>query len=350
MQEPLDVALLGYGYAGRTFHAPLIASVPGLRLAAVGSGNPAKVRADLPEMDVGTVEEVLARPQVDVAVIATPNDTHVDFARRALEAGKHVVVDKPFTLTLAEARELARLAGRTGRQLSVFHNRRWDADFLTVRRLIAGGELGEIVHFEAHFDRYRPEVRQRWREAAVPGAGLWYDLGPHLVDQALRLFGPPLAVYGDLARQRAGAEAVDYAHVLLRYPRLRVILHAGLLVPGETPRFTLHGTLGSYVKYGLDTQEDALKQGEAPGGPGWGSDARDGALTTWRNGTPHVRAVATERGDYRAYYAALRDAVLGRGPNPVPVEEAVVVMAVLELASESAAAGRELPFGETERR
>jgi predicted dehydrogenase len=350
MQETLSVALLGYGYAGRTFHAPLIASVPGLRLTVVGSGNPAKVHVDLPEADVGTVEEVLARPGVDVVVIATPNDTHVDLARRALEAGKHVVVDKPFTLTLAEARELALLAGREERQLSVFHNRRWDADFLTVQRLIAGGELGEIVHFEAHFDRYRPEVRQRWRETAVPGGGLWYDLGPHLVDQALQLFGPPSAVYGDLTRQREGAQAIDYAHVLLHYPRLRVILHASMLVPGETPRFTLHGTLGSYVKYGLDSQEDALKRGQAPGGPGWGSDARDGVFTTWRNGAPHSRAVPTEVGDYRAYYAELRDAVLGRGPNPVPVEEAVAVMAVLELASASAAAGRELPFGEAERR
>ena len=209
MQETLSVALLGYGYAGRTFHAPLIVSVPGLRLTAVGSGNPAKVHVDLPEADVGTVEEVLARPGIDVVVIATPNDTHVDLARRALEAGKHVVVDKPFTLTLAEARELALLAGRTGRQLSVFHNRRWDADFLTVQRLIAGGELGEIVHFEAHFDRYRPEVRPRRRETSVPGGGLWYDLGPHLVDQALRLFGPPSAVYGDLTRQREGAQAID---------------------------------------------------------------------------------------------------------------------------------------------
>jgi predicted dehydrogenase len=170
------------------------------------------------------------------------------------------------------------------------------------------------------------------------------------VDQALRLFGPPSAVYADLALQREGAQAVDYAHVLLRYPRLRVILHAGMLVPGETPRFTLHGTLGSYVKYGLNTQEDALKRGEAPGGPGWGSDARDGALTTWRDGAPHVRAVPTELGDYRAYYAALRDAILGRGPNPVPVEEAVAVMAVLELARASATAKRELPFGETARR
>lgn len=349
MAEPLNLALLGYGYAGGTFHAPLIASVPGLRLAAVGSGDPAKVRAALPEVAVGPVEEMPTRPGIDVVVVATPNDTHFDLARRALEAGKHVVVDKPFTLTLAEAEELARIAVRAGRQLSVFHNRRWDADFLTVRRLIAGGELGEVVHFEAHFDRYRPQARRRWREAAVPGGGVWYDLGPHLIDQALRLFGPPLAVYGDLARQRAGGEAIDYAHVLLRYPRLRVILHASMLVPGDTPHFTLHGTLGSYVKHGLDTQEEALKRGEMPGGPEWGIDPQDGMLTTWRDGAPQVRPVPSEAGDYRAYYAGFRDAVLGRGPNPVPAEEAVMVMAVLELANESAAAGRELPFAGTAR-
>ena len=347
MTEPLHVALLGYGYAGKTFHAPLIASVPGLRLAAVGTGDPAKVRADLPDVATGTALEVLARPEVDVAVIATPNATHADLARRALDAGKHVVVDKPFTLTLAEARELTRRATRAGRQLSVFHNRRWDADFLTVRRLVAGGELGEVVHFEAHFDRYRPEVRRRWREAAVPGGGLWHDLGPHLIDQALQLFGPPLAVYGDLARQRAGAEAVDHAHVLLRYPRLRVILHAGMLVPGETPRFTLHGTLGSYVKHGLDTQEDALKRGERPGGPDWGADPRDGVLTMWRDGAPYIRTVPTEAGDHRAYYAGLRDAILGLGPSPVSAQQAALVMAVLERAGESAASGRELPFEET---
>jgi predicted dehydrogenase len=342
MAEPLNVVLLGYGYAGKTFHAPLIASVPGLRLAAVGTGDPAKVRADLPGVATGTALEALARPDADLVVIATPNDTHADLARRALDAGKHVVVDKPFTLTLAEAQALTGTAARAGRQLSVFHNRRWDADFLTVRRLVAGGELGEVVHFESHFDRYRPETRRRWREAAVPGGGLWYDLGPHLVDQALQLFGPPLAVYADLVLQRAGAEAVDYAHVL-RYPRLRVILHAGMLVPGETPRFTLHGTLGSYLKHGLDTQEDALKRGKRPGGPGWGVDPRDGVLTTWRDGVPWVRAAPTEAGDHRAYYAGLRDAVLGLGPSPVPVREAVLVMAVLELAVKSAAAGRELP-------
>ena len=241
----LNVALLGYGYAGKTFHAPLIAATPGLRLAAVASSDPAKVRADLPDATVlPDAAAVLAQADLDLVVIATPNDTHADLARRALEAGRHVVVDKPFTLTLAEARELADLAASAGRVLSVFHNRRWDADFLTLRRLVADGTLGEVLALESRFDRFRPEVRKRWREAAIPGGGLWYDLGPHLVDQALRLFGPPDAVYADLALQRPGAEAVDYCHVLLRYPRRRVVLHASMLVAGDSPRFAAHGLRG----------------------------------------------------------------------------------------------------------
>ena len=187
MKETLDVALIGYGYAGKTFHAPLIASVPGLRLAAVGSRDPAKVHADRPAVVVERdAADLLAMP-IDLVVIATPNDTHFDLARRALAAGKHVVVDKPFTVTLAEARELAALAKQRGRILSVFHNRRWDGDFLTVRRLIASGALGDVAYFESHFDRYRPRVRARWREQPGGGGGLWYDLGPHLVDQALQL-------------------------------------------------------------------------------------------------------------------------------------------------------------------
>ena len=342
----LNVALLGYGYAGKTFHAPLIAATPGLRLAAVASSDPAKVRADLPDATVlPDADAVLAQADLDLVVIATPNDTHADLARRALAAGRHVVVDKPFTLTLAEAQELAGLAASAGRVLSVFHNRRWDADFLTLRRLVADGTLGEVLALESRFDRFRPQVRKRWREAAIPGGGLWYDLGPHLVDQALRLFGPPDAVYADLALQRPGAEAVDYCHVLLRYPRRRVLLHASMLVAGDSPRFAAHGLRGSYLKHGLDPQEDALKRGDRPGGPGWGRDPRPGQLATAApDGTPTTAPVPGEPGDYPAYYAGVRDAILGRGPNPVPPEEAVEVMAVLELALESARQGRELAF------
>jgi len=344
INTPIVVAVVGYGYSGKTFHAPLVAAVPGLRLGAIVSRDPSKVRADWPDVLVtDAADDVFGVPDVDVVVIATPNTTHADLARRALLAGKHVVVDKPVTVTAAEAEELGKLALARNRVLSVFHNRRWDADFLTIRSLIGAGELGEVVHFESRFDRYQPKVRARWREQPGPGTGLWYDLGPHLVDQALQLFGRPGSVYADLARQRVGAEVVDYFHVLLHYERLRVILQGSLLVSGGSPRFAVHGSSASYVKRGSDPQEDALKRGERPGEPGWGHDVYDGELLRASPEGTTSALIATLPGDYRAYYAGLRDAILFGGPNPVPPEEAVASMRVLELACESAAAGRELP-------
>jgi predicted dehydrogenase len=341
MAEVLNVGLLGYGMAGQLFHAPIISAVPGLRLAWVGSTRPEKVQTDWPAVSVASVDEVLTRPDVDIVVIATPNDTHVDLARRALEAGKHVVVDKPFTNTLAEARAVAALAVKTGRRLSVYQSRRWDGDFQTVRRLIADGTLGRLVQFESHYDRYRPEVKQRWREEPGPGAGVWFDLGAHLVDQALQLFGVPEGIYADFAQQRDGAKVVDDFHVLLRYPRLRVILRGGVLVSEETPRFRVHGTSGSYLKFGLDTQEEALKRGERPGGADWGVDPREGTVVQWKDGRPESRTVPAMRGDYCGFYAGMRDAVLGRGPAPVTPEQAIAVMTALEVANESAATRRE---------
>ncbi len=318
----MRAALLGYGFAGKTIHAPLLRSVAGLDLVQVMSGNAARVHADLPGIAVtSSADEVFGNPAVDLVVIATPNVTHCDLARRALMAGKRVVVDKPFTVTSEEARELMALAEERGLFLSVFHSRRFDADYLTVRSLLERGELGELVHFESHYDRYRPVVQNRWREQAGPGSGIWYDLGSHLVDQVLHLFGPPESMYGDLAVQRDGGAAVDYFHVLLRYGKLRVILHGSNLVVAETPRFILHGTLGSFVKYGMDTQEPALRRGELPGSGDWGADPRHGTLTT----PAGSRLVETLRGDYRAYYEAVRD-----GCNPVPAAEAALVVEVLE--------------------
>lgn len=190
MSHTLNAALVGYGFAGKTFHAPFLSTTPGLSLSWVVSRDAAKVQADLPGCRVGSLEEVLSDETVDLVVIATPNDTHAPLARQALLAGKHVVIDKPFALDLTEAQALVELAEKQQRLLSIFHNRRWDGDFLTVRRLIAEGTLGQIAQFESHFDRYRPEVRQRWREAGGPGSGLWFDLGPHVLDQVLQLFRP----------------------------------------------------------------------------------------------------------------------------------------------------------------
>jgi predicted dehydrogenase len=339
----IRAALIGFGYAGRTFHAPLIAHSKGLQLAAIQSSRAAEASAMWPEARLYTAPEALLEAaDIDLVVIATPNDTHFPLARQALLAGKHVVVDKPFTTTLGEAHELGELAQQQGALLSVFHNRRWDADFLTLQALLAQGTLGRIVHFESHFDRYRPVVRQRWREAPGAGTGLWFDLGPHLVDQALQLFGLPQSVSADLAIQRDGALVDDYFHVQLRYADKRVILHGSTLMSGGTPRFTVHGALGSYTKSGLDTQEDTLKSGLLPGTENWGIDPLPGTLYTQTGECTNATPVANLPGDYRRYYEAITTAISTGSGNPVPADEAIAVMAIIGLAQESHTQGRVL--------
>ncbi|KAF1687368.1 oxidoreductase [Pseudoxanthomonas broegbernensis] len=346
MPAPLDVALLGYGLAGRVFHAPLIAATPGLRLHTVVSRDPAAVAADHPHARVvADPAQAFADPAIGLVVVATPNHTHSPLALAALDAGKHVVVDKPFALDAAEAESMIEAAGRAGRVLSVFHNRRWDADFLALRALVETGGLGDVMELHSHFDRFRPQVPDRWRDREGPGSGLWYDLGPHLVDQALQLFGPPLAVCADLGRQRDGASAVDWFHVRLRYARLRVLLHAGTLVPGHGLRFAAHGTGGSWIKHGLDPQEEALRAGHAPGGADWGRDPQPGAwLRVDADGTVREAAATGPRGDYTAYYARLRDALVDGAPPPVTAQEALLAMRVIDAGIASAAQGREVAF------
>jgi predicted dehydrogenase len=348
---PLNVALVGYGLAGKVFHAPLITTTPGLRLAAVVSSRRDEIAADLPDAEpVDSLQAVLAPERgIDLVVIATPNDSHAPLAAQAIAAGRHVVVDKPFTVTVAEAEALRDQARRAGVLLSVFQNRRWTSDFLTVRRLIESGELGEIAQCEIRFDRFRPAPRDRWRERQGPGAGVWYDLGSHLIDQALQLFGPPQALWADLATQRDGADlvadwATDWFHAVLRYPRLRVLLHSGAIIAEPGPVFAVHGTQGSFVKLGLDPQEDQAKQGMKPGQPGWGVDPSPGVLTRIdADGRASRATPAASPGDYGRYYAQVRDAIWGRGPNPVPPEQALGVMRLIELGAESARSRRELP-------
>jgi predicted dehydrogenase len=341
MSQNLNVAIVGCGYATVTFHAPLIQSVPGLSLVAVSSGDRAKAQASLPGVDVcDTPEQLFARADVDVVVIPTPNHVHHPLAMQALQAGKHVVVDKPFTLDTAQARELVDTAAAKQRVLSVFHNRRWATDFLTVQKLIDSGVLGRVAHYEAHFDRYRPAVRQRWRESSVPGGGLWYDLGSHLLDEALQLFGMPQAIGLDLAAQRDGALADDWFHCLLRYDRrLRVVLHASALVAKPGPRYAIHGTLGSYTKFGLDPQEDQLKAGMRPGDAGWGLDRNEGTLVLADGDALREAMLPNEPGDYSRYYSALRDAILHGQPNPVPGEQGRQVMQLIEAGLRSATRG-----------
>ncbi|WP_290869633.1 oxidoreductase [Aquabacterium sp.] len=342
---PLQVGIVGHGFATTTFHAPLVQSVPGLRLAAMASRKPEDVRAAWPGIDaLPTPEALFAREDIDLVVIPTPNDSHHPLALAALRAGKHVVVDKPFTLDVAQADELVAEAERRGRMLSVFHNRRWDADFLTVQALVQAGTLGRLAHVESHFDRYRPQVRARWREGAGPGSGLWFDLGPHLLDQTLQLFGMPHRIGLELAAHRDGALADDWFHAVLAYEDgphagLRVVLHGSALVAECGPRFALHGTQGSYVKFGLDPQEDQLKAGLRPGQPGWGLDTRHGTLTTARGDALHTVVHPTLPGDQSCYYATLRDAILHGGKVPVAASEARDVMRLIEAGQRSAATG-----------
>jgi predicted dehydrogenase len=254
---------------GKTFHAPVIRCVPGLALTVVGSTRREAVLADFPDAKVCSAEEVVAHPDVDLVVVATPNDSHLPLAAAAMRAGKDVVVDKPFTVTLAEARELVVIAKQHGRLLSVFQNRRWYSEILATKAILESGVLGEVSHYESHMDRFRPNVRQRWRENPGPGAGLWFDLGPHLIDQALHLFGMPDSVNGNFGILRPGGQTDDWAHVQLNYPKLRVVLNASLLVAwgmGATggPRSALHGTRASWAKFGPDLQEPQLMAGMLP--------------------------------------------------------------------------------------
>jgi scyllo-inositol 2-dehydrogenase (NADP+) len=345
----IGVGLVGYGLGGSVFHAPLIQAEPGLRLHAVVTSRDEQVRRELPGVRVvGSAAELLEDPAVELVVVAAPNAVHHQLAAAALRAGRHVVVDKPFTLTTAEADELIGLAEAADRRLSVFHNRRWDSDFLTVRRCLEAGLLGDVSSFTSRYDRFRPAPRGSWKEEDVPGSGVLYDLGPHLIDQALQLFGLPETLWADVGVQRPGVEAVDYLHLVLGYGRLRVLLHAGMEVRDPGPRFEVHGDQGSFVKGGMDLQEQALRAGGRPGDPGWGSEPPDrhGTLTTEVAGLELRGRVASVAGDYGAFYAAMAAAIGGDGPVPVPAAEGRDVIMVIERALASAREGRVVEVGQ----
>ncbi|MHB8949979.1 MAG: oxidoreductase [Rhodoferax sp.] len=352
---PLQVALMGYGNAGRIFHAPLISSVPGLQLACICSSQAAAVQADWPQVRVVEAPEAaLADPRIDVVVVATPNASHHALAKAALLAGKHVVVDKPCCVTLAEADDLLATAQAHNRVLTVFQNRRFDADFLALQQVLTSGQLGRVVQVESTFDRYRPQVPVRWREQSGPGSGLWFDLGPHLVDQALALWGVPDALSLELASLRDGAQVNDWFHAVLRYDNrhgaLRVILHASTLVAQPGPRWAVHGTRGSFTKYGLDPQEEALKAGQRPqfaALDGWGQDPQVGEVLRLDRIAGVTAPVSVRQaapnpcGNYLAYYAQLHDHLRGLAPEPpVSASDVRAVMQLLTLGEVSAAQGR----------
>ncbi len=339
----IKTGLVGYGFAGSTFHAPVLSTVDALALTAVASSKPELVHKDWPDATVyAEPAQLFADESIELVVIAAPNEAHFSLAQAALRAGKHVVVDKPFTITSGQAQTLITLAQERKLVLSVYHNRRWDGDFLTLKALLAQGTLGRVTSVESHFDRFRPEIRQRWRESAAPGGGLLYDLGPHMLDQAVQLFGMPEKLYADIDLQRDGAQAVDYLHIVLYYERLRVVLQAGCLVKAPTARFAVHGDAGSFVKFGLDPQEDALRAGGRPGQPGWGEDGVRGALHLGTQPDGQFEHVDLQPGRYQDFYQGMADAIRDGKPAPVAAEDALATIRLIELALQSATEGRVL--------
>ena len=338
----LNVGLIGFGFSGRVFHAPVIRAVDGLRLTTIVQrhGTPDSRYSDVEV--VRSVEELLTRT-IDLVVIATPNTSHHPIAQQCLLAGRHVVIDKPFTTTLREAEELIRLGAARRRVLSAYQNRRYVGDFVTLRNLLSEGVLGRVTLFESHFDRFRPELRPgAWREQAQPGSGIWFDLGPHLLDQALVLFGTPQAVSADIRVEREGAAADDAFDVTLHYPGMRALLRASMLALSPGPTFAVHGTKGSFVKYGLDPQEAALKSGRTPDESHWDSEPPEmyGRLTT-PEGT---RTVPTIPSSFTQYYENIRDAILGKTQPAVTPEQVLNVMRGLELAVASSRKRCVLPW------
>ena len=338
----LNVGLVGFGFAGKVFHAPVIRAVEGLRLSVIVQrhGDPDPKYTDVEF--VRSVDELLTR-KIDLVVVATPNTSHHPIARQALLAGKHVVVDKPFTPAMAEAQDLVRVAREQRRIVTVYQDRRYTGDFMTVQKVVAEGALGRVVSYESHFDRFRPEQKPKaWREEPLPGSGVWFDIGPHLFDQALLLFGIPDAIHADIRIERDGGRIDDAFDVTLFYPGVRAVLRASMLRHPVGPTWMVNGTKGSFVKYGMDPQEAALKEGRTPDEPEWDIDPAElyGRLIT----SDATRTVPTLRSSFAKYYENVRDAMLGRAKLAVSPEWSLDVMRGLELAVQSSQTRRMMPW------
>jgi predicted dehydrogenase len=353
MGSEIGVAVIGFGLAGQVFHAPFVSAVPGLRLEAIVQRKGDEAAKAYPSARIlRSVEEALGDAAVQLVVVGTPNETHFALAKQALLAGKHVVIDKPFAATSAEAEELKGLAEKQGVVLAPFHNRRWDGDFLTVRKLLAEQAVGRLVTYESHFDRFRPLPRENtWKEGANLANGLLMDLGPHLVDQALALFGAPVGITASVRKDRDRTEIEDAFDITLEYPRLRAHCRSSMLAADAAPRFLMHGTKGSFKKFGLDPQESALVGGAKVPRVGEGEwlaepESAWGTLTVapvLADPATLVRTkVKTELGDYRGYYANVRDAINGVAKLAVTPEDGYRTVRLLEMARESWAEGRTL--------
>jgi scyllo-inositol 2-dehydrogenase (NADP+) len=336
----IKTAVIGYGLSAKTFHLPFIQLQAELELVAISSSQP-QLRLDYPELKhYQNAEELIRESDAELVVITSPNDSHYPLAKQALLSKKHVLVEKPFVLTEAEGKELFALASTQQRQLIVYHNRRFDGDFLTLKQLLQSGELGTIRYFESHFDRFRPVPRARWREQQGAGTGILYDLGPHLIDQAIALFGAPDALTSRCRALRQGSETIDYFHVMLHYSDKEVVLHSSPFCALPTTRFILQGDLGSYHKTGLDPQEDALRAGQKPVGANWGQEpeAMYGVLANAQG----QRVYPSLAGNYQQFYQQLVLALTVGKSSLVSADEALLSIKLIELTLQSQQQGKTL--------
>jgi scyllo-inositol 2-dehydrogenase (NADP+) len=346
------VGLIGFGMAGQAFHAPVINGVPGMELACILERHGSNAKEKYPDVRVArTLDEFLADKEIQLCVIATPNDSHYEYARACLLAGRDVVVDKPFAPTLRESEELVRLAAERGRLITVYQDRRWDGDFHTIKKLVQSGRLGKIVEYECRYDRFRLEPKANaWRErAGQPAAGVLFDLGPHVVDQALVLFGEPKSITASAFCQRETSQVDDAFDVCMEYDGLRTMGRARIIAFAPGPHFLIHGTRGSFVKYGMDPQEARLRGENYPKGKdwgaGWGLESEELWGTLSLVGEPSVK-VKTERGDYRGFYANVRDAIEKKAALDVTPEQALRTMRAVILAHKSSGERRTVAWDE----
>ncbi|MGB5823652.1 MAG: Gfo/Idh/MocA family oxidoreductase [Proteocatella sp.] len=343
MGKMINIGMIGYGLAGRVFHAPMIDCVEGLNLHKVyvtNEENIKKLKVSFKDAIVAaSTDEVLQDENIELVVIATPNTSHYCLAKKALENGKHVVLEKPFTIDVKEADALIELARAKKVLLTVHHNRRWDSDFLTVKKIVQSGLLGDIAEYEAHFDRFRPELKvSAWKETNDPGSGILYDLGSHLIDQALCLFGMPEEVFADLRIQRNGSEIVDNFEVILNYNNLKVTLKSGMLVKEAGPHFKLLGNRGSFTKHGMDVQENDLKNGIFPKhNADWGKEPESlwGTINTEIESLSVIGKVESEIGDYTRFYKNVYQTIIGNELPLVKPIEARNTIKIIELAEKS---------------
>lgn len=344
-QRIINVGLLGFGLSASVFHAPLIKAISGFKLTHILSRQKDKVLAVYPDVEVvADIEELLAISEIDLLINTLPNELHYSITKRCLEAGKHVVVEKPFVVNTAHANELIELAESKKLCLSVYHNRRWDNGYLTLQREI--DKLGRVSLYEAYFDRYRPEVNlQKWRETTAVGGGILYDLGSHLLDQALNLFGIPDAVFADLETQRTNAQLTDYFQIILYYQKMRVILGSSSVMAQARPVIAAYGDEGSYVKYGLDPQEDMLRGGMIPLDDGFGVENKinNAQLNVSGEDGLVAQSIVSQAGNYFAYYQLLYQALIDRRNElPVSASSAADVIRLIELSIKSNDLGQKI--------